>query len=407
MRGDFVGANFWIRREEKLHDPYADFAWFRENEPLHFDAESGQWFAFGHADVTALFRDARLSANRLDGMRAATPVEARDELGRIAPYFDAWVLMTDGERHRRLRQALHGGFNAAVVESLRGRVKAATDALLDDLLPRGHFDVAEDFAFVLTAHVLADFLGVHPADRGRVVRWSMDFIDYFNIVPITAENTHRMVTSGLELIAYTRELLAERRARPAEDFLGAMLAMERAGAGLVEDELVGNAMLLLLAGHIAVRNFIGNAVWLLFRHPGEVAAARADAARWRGVVDETLRFESPVSAIPRVPREDFSFGGKVVGAGQIVQLVLSSANRDGKVYAEADRFDPARPAGPTLAFGHGPHTCLGALLARLETEIALETLFRRAPRLASDPSRPVTWYRNVGNRGPVNLPVTV
>jgi cytochrome P450 len=151
-----------------------------------------------------------------------------------------------------------------VVEGLRQKIQESADALLDKAQSKGQFDAGEDYAFLLTAYVLADFLGVHPPDRDKVVKWSMDFIDYFNFVPITSENTVKMVSSGLELIDYTRSLLNERRAKPADDFLGTMIKAEEHSAGTVEDEMVSNAMLLLLAGHIAVRNFIGNAVWLFF-----------------------------------------------------------------------------------------------------------------------------------------------
>jgi cytochrome P450 len=265
-------------------------------------------------------------------MRQATPVEVHAELDKIAPYFDWWVLMADGEKHKRIRRILHEGFNSKVVEGLRGKIQQSAGTLLDQAERYGRFDVCEDYGFLLTAHVLADFLGVHPPDRGKVVKWSMDFIDYFNLVPITSENTLKMVSSGLELIDYTRRLLHERRAEPADDFLGTMIRSEKNGAGVVEDEIVSNAMLLLLAGHIAVRNFIGNAVWLFAQHPDQFEKLKADPGLMHQAVEETLRFETPVAAIPRVPLENFEYKGQTIRRGQIIELLISSAkSRSGGV----------------------------------------------------------------------------
>jgi cytochrome P450 len=402
---EYEAANFWVNVPSKIDNPYNDFAYFRESKPIYYYQPFDQWFVFRHEDVQHLFSAQELSADRLAGMRQATPVESRSELDKIAPYFDWWVLMADGEKHKRIRHILHQGFDSKVVAGLRDKIQQSADALLDKAQSDGKFDVCEDYAFLLTAYVLADFLGVHPADRDKVVKWSMDFIDFFNVVPITQANTEKMVTSGLELIGYTRGLLNERRTNPVDDFLGTMIKAEQNGAGLVEDELVSNAMLLLLAGHIAVRNFIGNAVWLFFQHPAEFGKLKADPELMQQAIEETLRFESPVAAIPRVPLQDFDYKGNTIKKGQLVQLVISSANRDSLVFENPERFDINRRPGAVVSFGHGPHTCLGAQLAREETRIALETLYRRMPNLALDNTREITWYRNVGNRGPVNLPV--
>lgn len=400
-----TGDNFWLNSPEKIANPYLDFDWFRRNEPIHFHEPLGQWFVFRHDDVSRLFSDPRMSAERLAGMRAATPAEALPALNKIAPYFEDWVLMTDGEAHKRLRTALHAAFDAKIIAGLRGNIETAANGLLDGYVQSGRFDVCEDFAFLLTAYVLADFLGVHPSDRDKVVQWSMDFIDYFNIAPITAENTEKMAESGLQLMACTKAILADRRLHPKDDFPGALIRAEQQSGALTEDEMVANSMLLLLAGHIAVRNFIGNTVWLLFQHPEALAQLRVNPSLLESAIEESLRFETPVLAIPRIPREDFTYGGQTFRQGQIVQLVLSSANRDPAVFPDADRFDITRRPGRSLSFGHGPHACMGALLAKEETQIALRLLLERTPNLRPDPDRPVTWYRNLGNRGPVNLPV--
>jgi cytochrome P450 len=174
---------------------------------------------------------------------------------------------------------------------------------------------------------------------------------------------------------------------------------------VVVSEIVSNAMLLLLAGHVAVRNLVGNAVYLMLTHPDQFTKLKADPALLHNVIEETLRYEPPVTMIPRIAGEDFEYHGNAIRQSKIVQLNNASANRDIAYFPDGERFDILRKPGKHLSLGHGPHGCLGALLAREEAQIALETLFRRMPRLALDESKEIQWYRNAGNRGPITLPL--
>jgi cytochrome P450 len=231
----------------------------------------------------------------------------------------------------------------------------------------------------------------------------LDFIGFFNIIPITAETTRPMVRSATEMIDYTKRLLAERRENPRDDFLGTLARAKT--EEITEDEIVANTMLLLLAGHVAPRNLIGNTIYLLLTHPDQFHKLRGNPELLRSAVEETLRYEPPVTLIPRIALEDFELRGNTIQAGQILQLSIASANRDGAHFPDPDRFDITRKPGKILSFGHGPHGCLGAPLAMEEAQIALETLFRRMPGLRLDDSREIRWYRNAANRGPENLPL--
>jgi cytochrome P450 len=166
-------------------------------------------------------------------------------------------------------------------------------------------------------------------------------------------------------------------------------------------------MLLLIAGHLPVRNLIGNLIWLLDRNPGEYERLRAQPELLGSAIEEALRYEPPVAAIPRIPTEDIVVCGQPIAAGEILQLSICAANRDPAQFPDPDRFDVARDPHGILSFGHGPHGCLGARLAHEQARIALEVLFDRIDGpLRVDDSRETTWYRNAGNRGPVNLPVS-
>ena len=204
---------------------------------------------FRYDDVAGLFRDPRLSADRMKGFVDQAPAEVRAELREIVPLFESWLLMQDGKPHVRLRHQLSHGFNATAVQGLAPAIERSARDLIDRHARDGRFDVADDYGFRLPAYVLSDFLGVHPEDRERIIEWSVDFVDFFNEIPITAETTRRLVRSTRAMNDYTLGLLAERRRYPKDDFLGALLAAGDGADGLSDTEIVGNAVLLLLAGH--------------------------------------------------------------------------------------------------------------------------------------------------------------
>jgi cytochrome P450 len=368
--------NFFLDDAQKLDDPFGDLAWLREHRPVHRHEPIGQWFVFPYDDVRSLFADKRMSADRIAGFADAAPASVRDEVRQIVPYLETWLIFRDGTGHSHLRSILHRGFNTKAIEAMREPIERIANELLDRATDAGRLDVAADYGFLLPAYVLSDFMGVRPEDRGRVVQWSADFVDFFNVIPITEDTTHRMIRSATEMTEHWRRLLSERARDSRDDFMGVMAAAVR-NREIGEQEIVGSAMLLLIAGHLPVRNLIGNVVWLLLEHPAEHERLRKDASLLTSVIEEALRLEPPVSAIPRIALEDISIRDQLISAGEIVQLSIAAANRDPSHFPHPDRFDAARNPHGVLSFGHGPHGCLGARLATQQATIALEVLFRR------------------------------
>jgi cytochrome P450 len=402
--GDPV-EDFFIDNPKKLDDPFADVAWLREHHPVHRHGPTGQWFVFPYDEVRSLFADKRLSADRIAGFADAAPEAVRDEVLALVPYLETWLIFRDGSAHSDLRAVLHRGFNAKAIESLREPIERAANTLLDRAVDSGRLDVAADYGFLLPVYVLADFMGVPAEDHNRVVQWSVDFVDFFNVIPITEDTARRMITTTTEMTAYMSELLAARSTVEREDFLGLMAQAARAGE-VTEEEVVGSTMLLLIAGHLPVRNLIGNVVWLLQQYPREYDRLLSDPSLLESVIEEALRYEPPVTAIPRIATEDIVVLGQTIPAGDILQLSILAANRDPSRFPDPDRFDAGRHPRGVLSFGHGPHGCIGARLAREQATIALEVLFRRAGgAIRPDESGDIRWYRNVGNRGPEALPV--
>ena len=398
------GEPFFMEDPDKLDDPFADLARYRSECPVYFNPSLGQWFVFRYDDVAALFRDQRLSANRMSGFIDQAPIAVRDDLRTLAPMFATWVLMLDGEDHTRIRRLLNLSFNATAVQALIPAIRRSAEQLLNEARD-GKLDVAADYAFLLPAYVLSDFLGVAATDRRKIVDWSVDFVDFFNIFPITVDTTERMMRSAREMAAYTYQMIEERRTKPRDDFVGVLLRSAAQTGEPTPEEISGNAMLLLLAGHIAVRNLVGNAVYLLLTHPDE-RKRLADAPTLLGnVVEETLRFEPPVTLIPRVALTDITVGEVTIPSGAVIQLSIAAANRDPAHFVEPDRFNIGSKPRGILSFGLGPHGCLGAHLARLQSEIALDVLFQRFGCIELDPTRSTQWYRTAGNRGPEKLPL--
>jgi 2-hydroxy-5-methyl-1-naphthoate 7-hydroxylase len=289
----------------------------------------------------------------------------------------------DGADHRRLRSLVSRAFTPRRIEALRPRVEELTGQLLDDLETAaeahgGVADLRRYVAFPLPMSVICDMLGISRALTHRLHVLS-------NRVVSTDIKPEHVLSANRELLAVLTQVVAEHRDSPGGDDLTSALiaAQEEDGDRLSAEELVGTLLLLIVAGHETTLNLLTNAVRALFAHPDQLELVRDGKADWVDVVEETLRYDSPVSYFPfRYPTRDLTVDGTVIPAGTPVLAAYSAAGRDPRAHGpEADRFDVTRPPSRHLSFGHGPHYCLGAPLARLEASVALRELFTRFPRL--------------------------
>ncbi|MEU6281683.1 cytochrome P450 [Streptomyces sp. NPDC047028] len=292
----------------------------------------------------------------------------------------------DGEDHRRLRSLVSSAFTPRRVEELRPRVEELTADLLDGLerAAEGGEDIADlrrHFALPLPMAVISELLGVDAGFRARLHQLSSQVVAT-DIGPAEA------VAANRELLAVLAEIAAQKADRPGDDLTSALLAArDEEGGRLDGQELIGTLLLMIVAGHETTLNLITNAVRALCGHRGQLDLVRAGGASWADVVEETLRWDAPVSYFPfRYPVRDLTVDGTLVPAGTPVLAGYSAAGRDPAVHGpDADRFDVRRPARDGavrhLSLGHGAHYCLGAPLARLEATVALERLFERFPGL--------------------------
>jgi cytochrome P450 len=290
-----------------------------------------------------------------------------------------------------------------MVEQLRPRIQTIADELLDAVEGRGEMDLSADYAFPLPITVIAEMLGVPSTDHARFKEWS-DAI----ITPVFADDEmERFFAHMGDFVAYLTEFFAARRTDPQDDLVSALLAARDEEDALTEAELFGTVVLLIVAGHETTVGLIGNAVVSLLANPDQLERVRSDSSLLRGAIEEVLRYEGPVErALNRWAATDVELGGQTIRRGELVIAILNAADRDVARFPEPDRLDVCRADTKHLAFGRGSHYCLGAPLARLEAEIALETLLRRLPglRLAVAPLE-LEWRPTPGFRRVAALPV--
>jgi pimeloyl-[acyl-carrier protein] synthase len=268
-------------------------------------------------------------------------------------------------------------------------------------------DLIEEFAYPLPVVVICEMLGVPVADQERFKGWGLDIARGLDAVLLGPDSPviQRSTESRSALANYFRELIAERRSTPRADMLTDLIAAEEAGDKLSENELLATCILLLVAGHETTVNLIGNGTLALLRHPDQLQRLRDNPGLIGTAVEELLRFDGPVQRTARIPSADIAIGGKVIPKGDMVMPFIGAADRDPAQFPEPDRLDIGRTDNRHIAFGWGIHFCLGAPLARVEGQIALNTLVRRLPKLALATEAPA-FRQSLTLRGLSALPVT-
>jgi cytochrome P450 len=398
----------------RLTDPYGYYRQLREQDPMH-RTPHGLWILTRHADVAAVLRDPRFGREGFErhfGMGGGSGGNgAGDGLADGARRENGGhrqsMLFRDPPHHTRLRDAVSRAFTPRAVEALRPRIQAHVDGLLDRVAPSGWMDVVADLAEPLPRAVIGELLGIPEAHRPACADWSAAVARSLDALPILEDRP--LVAEGQmarrALGGYVRELIAARRARPGSDLVSTLVEAADGDGLLSDSELVAMTVLLLVAGTETTVSLIGTTVWALLRHPGELARLREAAWLLPAVVEEAMRWESPVQRTWRIARTDIAIAGQTISRGALVVLLLGAANRDPARFADPDRFDIRRRDLGHVAFGAGVHVCLGAFLARLETQVAVSSLLRRQPTLQLASDRAV-WRPTATLRGLATLPVT-
>ncbi|MEV8098898.1 cytochrome P450 [Kitasatospora sp. NPDC085879] len=326
------------------------------------------WLVTGHAEVRAVLADQRFSADaRHPGFPFLSPGR-RELVNRATPSF----LRLDGAEHLRQRRMLTGDFIVKRVEAMRPSIQRIVDDALDGMIAAGSpADLVGTFALPVPSLVICHLLGVPYEDHGFFQSCSSALLDL-------AAPAELVGAAQRELNGYLAELTDRKRREPDDSLLGRLAARP----DITPDEAAAMGVLLLVAGHETTANMTALGTLALLRHPEQAARLRAEPGLVKGAVEELLRWLSVVHlGVPRVAVEDVELGGTLVRAGEGVLCMVSTANRDERLFPDGDRLDLGRDARRHVAFGFGVHQCLGQPLARAELQIALETLFRRLPGL--------------------------
>jgi len=386
---------------EVLANPYPLYRKLRSEDPVHWDRFLHTWVVTRYPDVLNVLHS--FSADRTPSPENLTAM-GLSGMNAIAKVMVKQMLFMDAPAHTRLRGLASVAFTPQKVRVLKGHIQQIADNLLDRVQARGQMDMIADFAAPLPAIVTAEMLGVPTEDHSDLKRWSADFAEMLGNFQHNPDRIPRVLESTNNLTNYFRDAIAKMRDHPREGLIHSFMTAELEGDRLSEEEIIANCVVTMVGGQETTTNLIGNGLLTLMRNPEQLARLRDDPALVPSAVEELLRYESPSQHTGRIAREDVEMGGKQIRKGQAVMAIMAAANRDPERFPQPDELILDRADNKHLAFGWSSHFCFGAPLARMEGQIAFETILRRLPNLEVLPG-PLTWRTNSGLRGLTALPV--
>jgi cytochrome P450 PksS len=386
-------------------NPYPFYAHLRAEAPVFratLPNKQHAWLITRYDDVVSILKDERFAKNQLNAL-SPEQITKQPWVPRMFIPLTRNMLDLDPPDHTRLRNLIHKAFTPRLIEALRERLQLLADELLDSALRRRKMDLIRDYALPIPTTIISHMLGVPVEDSHKFHRWSSAMVSSTS----SKWGTLKALPNAVAFMRYIRQLIKKRRADPGDDLVTALVQSEETGDKLSEDELVAMVFLLLVAGHETTVNLIGNGTFALLQHPDQMKKLRRGPQLIKSAIEELLRFESPLeTATERFAREDVTICGTTIPRGAMVFAVIASANRDERQFEEPDKLDITRENNKHLSFGQGIHYCLGAPLARMEGQIAINTLLRRMPDLClAVPVEGLRWRGGLVLRGLQTLPV--
>ena len=397
--------------DQRLHtpdffvDPYPVYRQLREQDPVHWSDAWNCWVLTRYRDVVATMHDRRLSNRRIPSYLEELPGKVRREVRPLVYHISSWLGFCDPPQHTRLRKLVSPAFTRRLTENMRPRIQKLVDTLIDSVAPAGQMDIVHDFAYPLPVTVICELIGIPARDQDRFKDWSEDVVAFLGTGRAQSGSTLHAQQSLLEMADYFRPLMARRRRSPREDLLSDLVRGEE-GDQLDPQELLGMCVSLLIAGHQTTTHLLGNSVLALLRNPEQLETLRKQPSLIVGAVEELLRYDGPVQRNWRLATEDLEIRHRRIKKGQLILQMLGAANRDPAEFTnpDPDRLEITRHPNRHVAFGYGMHYCLGAPLARLEGQIAIDTLIRRLPDLSLQDEN-LEWHKNMAFRSLRSLPV--
>lgn len=369
---------------EFIRNPYPILRQMREEAPVYWSESIGGWILTRYDDIIASFKDTDHFSNegRLGKAVEYLPPEKRCKYkGFENHYATKGLLHSDPPDHTRLRSLVVKEFTPTVVEQMRPRIQQVVDDLISAVEKRGQMDVVPDLAAALPVGVIAEILGVPPSDRHYFKKWTDQILGFQGVNKPSEQDLSNAQDGLMEIRPYLTNMIQERRTQPRQDLMSKLVAVESTGQRLAESELINTCVTLFTAGHETTLSLISNTIYTLLSNPDQLELLRNNPQLLAATIEESLRYESPVSRQTRLMKEGREFGGQQIQKGQMVFQMLNSANRDPAYFTDPDKFDICREKNRHIAFGQGIHFCVGATLARAEGSIAIGTLIKRLPSL--------------------------
>ncbi|PYY29875.1 cytochrome P450 family protein [Paenibacillus illinoisensis] len=394
---DFMDHSF-------IQQPFPVYEKLRAEEPVHrllLPSGHAAWMVTRYEDAVNILQDGRFVTGVLDNRND----ETEESLPPHQAIISRNLISVGPEDHRRLRRLIQKAFTPRMIERLRGRIVEISDELLDKIQAGNtrEFDLIEDYAFPLPIIVICEMLGVPLKDQDKFRAWSNTIMESVSNPQMNQESDEVMKA----FVNYLQELITQRRNHIQQDLISDLIGIEEEGDKLTEQELYALVFVLIIAGHETTVNLIGNGMLALLEHPQQKQLLMDQPDLIQAAVEEVLRFNGPAEiSNVRWAAENVDFQGIQIRQGDMMLVALSSANRDSSRYENPDTFDITRKVNDHIAFGKGIHYCLGAPLARLEGEIAINALLQRLPeiRLNTD-AELLEWRPGMIIRGLKAFPV--
>ena len=398
--------NFFVT----IQDPYPAYTYLREHEPVRWNPMFHCFMLTRYDDVNMVFSDHRRFSSDVwsdapDRLDFTGEDEKSQWLRQIIPFLANNLQGMDPPDHTRQRTLMMKTFTPRMLESFRPTVQKLVDELIDLRIAEGKMDFVADLAYPLPSNVILDLLGI-PRSGRPYIKASAESINEFvaTLLFAGAGNWERLAGIFSDVKAYLKSLIADRRKHPGEDLLTRMVQAEENGDMLSEDEIVIATNFLLFAGHETTANLIGVGMYSLLQNPEQLAQLRADPAKIPQAVEELLRYVSPVHMLARRALQEVVIRGVIIPKESDIYLLIGAANRDAEKFVDPEMLDINRPAVRSLGFGYGIHYCIGAALARMESQVAFETITRRLHNLQLVGETP-EFRPNYSLRGLFSLPV--
>ncbi len=388
---------------EVLANPYPLYRRLREEDPVHWDPYLHAWVATRYADVITVLH--RFSADRTPTPERLAELEMA-ELNPIAELLVRQMLFLDQPEHGRVRRLAAAAFTPRRVTHLRDHIREIAGRLVGELAGVERFDVMDAIAAPLPAIVTAEMLGVPTSDHHMLKSWSQDFAEMLGNFQHNPGRARKTLNSVNEMVTYFHAAVVREAEQPTEGLINALTTAELDGDRLTTEEVVANVIVTMVGGQETTTNLIGNGLLTLLRGPEQLERLRAEPALMESAVEELLRYESPSQHTARIAPRDAVLGDVEIPEGNAVIAVMGAGNRDPERFADPDRVDLGREDNRHLAFGWAAHFCFGAPLARIEGQIAFQTLLEQFPRLSLVPDEPIEWRPNLGLRGLTALHVS-